>query len=195
MNRRNKLGTALVVLALVLFTVPAVFPVQSMLVHDTRDTVTAPPAELAENDHDIVTYENLSERGQELYVKTLQNDGEYRVPVDEGAPEFRYPNQTERRQAYQGGDPSLARPVVIERPEDDSELPEADERYFGPNPEEENVSDEEQEQRRETIQRYDAMETATEEPPLGATPQLLRLASVLFAVLSLGVGGYLLSSK
>jgi len=195
MDRRNKLGTALVVLAVVLFTVPAVFPVQPMLVHDTRDTVTEPPAELAENDHEIVAYENLSERGQELYVKTLENDGEYRVKVDEGASEFRYPNETERRQAYQDGDRSIVRPLVIERPENGSELPPSDERYFGPGPEEENASSDERAQREATVQRYDAMDTATEEPPLGATPQLLRLTSVLLAVLSMGVGGYLLSSK
>ena len=195
MNRRNTLGTALVVLALVLFAAPAIFPVQSMLVHDTRDTVTASPAELAEDDHEVLAYENLSERGRELYVKTLENDGEYRVPVGEGAAEFRYPNETERRQAYQGGDRSIVRPLVIERPADDSELPPSDERYFGPGPEEENASGEERAQHEATVQRYDAMDTATEEPPLGATPQLLRLASVLLAVLSLGVGGYLLSSK
>ena len=44
MNRRNTLGTALVVLAVVLFVVPAVFPAQPVLIHDTdrttRDSMT-----------------------------------------------------------------------------------------------------------------------------------------------------------
>ncbi|MFC7193496.1 hypothetical protein ACFQL4_00705 [Halosimplex aquaticum] len=57
------------------------------------------------------------------------------------------------------------------------------------------MTEEQLQQRREQAMRYDAMETSTEQPPLGATPQLLRLAAVLFAVLSLGVGGYLFSSK
>jgi hypothetical protein len=39
------------------------------------------------------------------------------------------------------------------------------------------------------------METRTEQPPLGALPQLLRLVAALLAVVSMGVGGYLLSSK
>lgn len=195
MNRRNTLGTALAVLAVVLFTVPAFFPVQPMLTHDTRDTASAPPEEMNAENYEIVAYENLSQRGQQLYVKTLENDGEYRVPLGEGAPEFSYLNATERRQAYQSGNRSAVRSLVIERPEDDGHLPPSDERYYGPRPESNATDEEEIEQRRQVTLRYDAMETSTEEPPLGATPQLIRLASVLLAVLSLGVGGYLLSSK
>ncbi|WP_436923134.1 hypothetical protein [Halosimplex amylolyticum] len=193
MNRRNTLGTALAVLAVVLFTVPAFFPVQSVLVHETWDSATGPPEELREEGHEIIAYENLSERGQELYVTTLENDGEYSVPLGEGASEFDYLNASERRRAYETDNRSAVRSVVIERPEDDDHLPEADEPNFGPRPGE-NASEGER-QRAEVIQRYDAMDTATEEPPLGSTPQLIRLASVLLAVLSLGVGGYLLSSK
>ncbi|WP_436929375.1 hypothetical protein [Halosimplex halobium] len=193
MNRRNTIGTALVVLAVVLFTVPAVFPVQAMLVHDTGSYATGSPEELRDEGHEIIAYENLSERGQELYRTTLEHDGEYRVPVGEGAPEFSYLNQTERRQAYENDNLTAVQPVVIERPEDGGDLPPADEPEFGPPPGED--ASEEAQQRAETVQRYDAMRTETSEPPLGATPQLLRLASVLLAVLSMGVGGYLLSSK
>ncbi|WP_436907353.1 hypothetical protein [Halosimplex marinum] len=193
MNRRNTIGTALVVLAAVLFTVPAVFPVQAMLLHDTGSYATGPPEELRQEGHEIIAYGNLSERGQELYRKALENDGEYRVPVGEGAPEFSYLNQTERRQAYENDNASAVQPVVIERPEEGGDLPPADEPDFRPPPGE-NVSEEER-QRAEATLRYDAMRTETSEPPLGATPQLLRLASVLLAVLSLGVGGYLLSSR
>lgn len=194
MNRRNTVGTALVVLALVLFTVPAVFPIQPMLVHDTEEVAPASPAELDRENAEIVAYENLSERGQEYYVTALENDGEYRVPLGEGAPEFDYPNQTERRRAYETNNESALRDLVIKRPADDDSLPPADERYFGPD-EASDLNETEREQRRQQALRYDAIDTATAEPPLGATPQLLRLAAVLLAVLALGVGGYLLSSK
>ncbi|WP_415378696.1 hypothetical protein [Halosimplex sp. TS25] len=193
MNRRDTLGTVLAVLAVVLFTVPAFFPVQPMLVHETDEYMTGSPEELRQEGHEIIAYENLSARGQELYRQTLRNDGEYRVAVGEGASEFSYLNQTERRRAYENDNRSAVRAVVIERPEDDSDLPPPQVPRFLGDPGE-NASEEEQ-QRAEMARRYDAMDTSTEEPPLGATPQLIRLASVLFAVLSLGVGGYLLSSK
>ncbi|PSQ03454.1 hypothetical protein BRC95_08995 [Halobacteriales archaeon QS_5_68_33] len=44
MNRRNTLGTALVVLAVVLFVVPAVFPAQPVLIHDTDRTTRDSPS-------------------------------------------------------------------------------------------------------------------------------------------------------
>jgi len=193
MNRRNTVGTALVVLAVVLFTVPAFFPVQPMLTHDTGETAPAPPDELRQQGYEIVAYENLSERGQELYVTTLENDGEYRVAVGEGAAEFGYLTDSEVRASYENGtEPG----VVVERPADASALPPADERFYGyPGGEEEELNESQMEQRRQTIERYDAMSTRIEEPPLGATPQLIRLAAVLLAVLALGVGGYLLSSR
>lgn len=192
MNRRNAVGAALSVLAVVLFTVPAFFPVQPMLTHYTGDTAPATPAELQERGYEIVAYENLSERGQELYVKTLERGGEYRVPVGEGAAAFDYPTDGEVRAMYQNGtEPG----IVIERPADDDSLPSADEHFYGFRGDEEDLNRSQREQRRETIERYDAMSTRTEEPPLGATPQLIRLAAVMLAVLSMGVGGYLLSSK
>ncbi|MEF8852584.1 MAG: hypothetical protein V5A44_00295 [Haloarculaceae archaeon] len=39
------------------------------------------------------------------------------------------------------------------------------------------------------------MQTRTERPPLGSSPQLLRLGAVVLAVISLGAGGYFLSSS
>jgi hypothetical protein len=193
MNRRNRLGTALVVLAVVLFVVPALFPVQAMLTHDTRHTVPPDPESIQENGFEIVGYENLSERGRELYVRTLENGGEYRVRQGQGAPGFEYPTREERRAALTGETDRSERPgsIVIKRPEDDSGLPEADEDRFGPPREEgENASE-----RRELTMRYDAMRTFLEQPPLESPPQLARLVAALLAVLSLGVGGYLLSSK
>jgi len=192
MNRRNTIGTALIVLAAVLFVVPAFFPVQPMLAHYTGDTAQAPPAELEQQGYEIVAYENLSERGQELYVTTLETGGEHRVPVGQGADEFGYPTDEETRAMYENG----TQPgVVIERPEDASSLPPSDERFYGSPEAEEELNETQLEQRRQVVERYDAMMTRTEEPPLGSTPQLIRLAAALLAVLSLGIGGYLLSSK
>ena len=195
MDRRNVVGTALVALAIVLFVVPALFPVQAVLVHDTRDRVEGSPSELRDEGHEVIAYENLSERGQELYVETLRNDGEYRVPKGEGAPEFDYLTDAERREAFRNDNESAVRSVVIERPEDDSDLPPADEFGVGPGDEEEEELSGDEQERRETMRRYDAMRTTTEQPPLDSPPQLLRLGAALLAVISLGVGGYLLSSN
>ncbi|PSP92555.1 hypothetical protein BRC78_02870 [Halobacteriales archaeon QH_8_68_33] len=194
MNRRNTLGTALVVLAVVLFIGPAVFPVQPVLIHDTDRTTRDSPSELREQGVPVVAYENLSERGQEVYVAALEGE-DYRVGQDAGAPDFRYPTSAERREAFEADNVSGTGMVVIERPEDDSVLPPPDERFFGPREEEEAESEEELEERRERVLRYDAMVTATDQPPLGSTRQLLRLGAVMLAVVSLGTGGYLLSSK
>ena len=201
MNRRNTLGTALVVLAVVLFVVPAVFPVQPVLTHDTDRTTRDSPSELREQGVPVVAYENLSERGQEAYVAALERE-DYRVGQDAGAPDFQYPTSAERREAFEADNVSGTGMVVIERPEDDSDLPPPDERFFGPREEEEEeeVENDEQpeerrEERRERVLRYDAMVTATDQPPLGSTRQLLRLGAVMLAVVSLGTGGYLLSSK
>jgi hypothetical protein len=192
MDRRNKVGTALVVLALVLFVVPAIFPVGSMLVHDTSRSTSAPPAELRQQGVPIVAYENLTDRGKDVYVETLERNGEYRVAVGEGAPAFVYPTDAERQAAFESDNRTAAGEVVIERPENDESLPRAEEYYF---PDQEDMNETEAEQRREQAMRYDMMVTATGQPPLGSTPQLLRLGAVMLAVVFLGVGGYLLSSK
>lgn len=194
MDRRNQLGTALVVLAALLFVAPAVFPVPVMLVHDTQAVTSAPPDRLEREGYRVIAYENLSERGQELYVETLEHGGVYRVPLGRGAPEFEYPTPAERRQAYENGSRGARLQVVIERPESDESLPPADEPHRGP-PEGEREEDGDTKQREPVSSRYDAIRTATERPPLGSTPQLLRLAAAALAVVALGTGGYLLSSK
>lgn len=197
MNRRNAVGTALVVLAVVLFVVPAFFPVQPTLVHDTRPSVPGEPEIIRDDGYEIVTYENLSDTGQELYVRTLENGGEYRINRGGGAPEFEYPTDAERRAVIRNDSSEppgriSERPgrIVVKRPQDDAGPPPADERAFGPPRENET-----EQERRERALRYDAMETRTEQPPLGALPQLLRLVAALFAVVSMGVGGHLLSSR
>ncbi|MFB6250849.1 MAG: hypothetical protein ABEI27_04025 [Halobellus sp.] len=200
MSRRNRAGTALVGLAVVLFVAPALFPVGPVLVHDTRGSAPGTPAEIRERGIPVVAYGNLSERAQELYVTTLENGGEYRVARGRGAPAFDYPTVTEVRRARENGSQSTPGRLVIERPADDAHLPPADERaYVDPEEvgavEDGEVNETRVEQARERAQRYDLVETRTGDPPLGSTPQLLRLASVLLAVVSLGAGGYLRSSK
>lgn len=189
---RDRVGAALVVLAVALFVAPALVPVQPLLVHDTGRTTNAGPTELRQEGTRIVAYENLSERGQELYVATLEHGGEYRVAQGEGAPDFSYPNESQYRAALEdsGGE---ARPgtVVVARPVDGS-LPDADEEFFLDA--DEDFEGNETRLRRQAL-RYDMMTTRTEQPPLGSPTQLLRLGAVVFAVICLGTGGYFLSSK
>lgn len=194
MERRNQLGTALVVLAAVLFVVPAFFPVQPVLAHETWGASTGGPEELRSEGYQIVAYEDLSDRGQELYVRTLENGGQYRVSQKNGAPEFYYPTQAERSEAFENDNVSSLQQVVIERPEDDGDLPPADEPRFGP-AERDGEGNTSESERRQVASRYELLQTSTTQPPLGATPQLIRLAAALLAVLFLGVGGYLLSSR
>lgn len=195
MNRRNTVGTVLVALAVVLFVVPAFFPVQPVLVHETWGSTMATGEQLEQEGFEVIAYENLSQRGQELYRKTLLNDGRYTVPQGEGAPEFTYLSAEEERTARENGNESAFRGVVIERP-NESDLPPADEPRFGPLDEEEKEEMPEEERRaRQAAQRYEELDTAVEQPPLGSMPQLIRLAAALLAVVFLGVGGYLLSSK
>ncbi len=193
MNRRNTLGTVLVVLAIVLFVIPAFFPVQAVLIHNTEASQPGEPELIREDGYNIIPYQNLSDRGQELYVRTLESGGEYSVTQGSGAPDFSYPTDAERRAAFENESvegPVAPGGVVIVRPGDDANLPPADERPFGPP--RENETDQE---RRDRNLRYDAMQTRTEQPSLGDPSQLLRLLAGLLAVISLGVGGYLISSR
>ena len=201
-GRRNEIGTALVGLAVVLFVVPAIVPVQPVLYHDTRETTHRLPSELDDGPVRVVAYENLSDRGQQLYRRTLENNGEYRVSRNRGASEFEYPTDEERAAAFENGSRRQTGYVVIERPEDDRTLPQSDERFFRGRFEERRdeegegereLNESEVDRLRQQVLRYDAMETRTAPPPLNAPAQLLRLGAVLFAVLFLGAGGYLLS--
>lgn len=183
MDRRTTLGVALLGLAVACFAIPPLVPVEPVLVHDTSPITFDGPDELESAGYEIYAYENLSDRGQELYVTALENGGEYHVAPGEGAPDFEYLTAAERAEAHQG---SRHRPghVVIERPED-AALPPADEPDHGPRNEE----------RREQTQRYDMMAVSESSPPLDSTAQLLRLAAVILGILAAGVGGYLVSSK
>ena len=87
---RITLSQTLVVLGVVLLIGPALAPVQQYRVHDTRGGTVSDRAELEEQDFRIVAYQNLSDRGKELYRKTLENGGRYTVPIGQGAPDLEY---------------------------------------------------------------------------------------------------------
>lgn len=185
MERDTQIGTALLVLGAVLLVVPALFPVQPVLIHDTTPVTFDSPEEIESQPIEVVRYENLSESGQELYVQTLESGGEYTVSQGDGAPDFEYLTSAEHSEIRSETDPRPA-VVVIKRPQD-NDLPPADEPFAEDSPRDGPQDD----QRREGVQRYDMMETTTQRPGLGAVPQLLRLGAALIAVLSVGVGGYL----
>jgi hypothetical protein len=203
MTLRSKIGIALVLLAAVLYIVPPLVPVDPHMTHDTRGSVVGNESQIEAEGHQVVAYEELSPRGQELYVKTLRNDGEYSVPLGDGAPDFDYPTERELDNVDDHREREQLASVVIERPPD-ADLPPADEpveQIRAERREQEQEGDERPEaaQRRfpnaSVVARYDMMSTRTQDPSLGATPNLVRLLAALLAVVSAGAGGYLLSSK
>src|SRR6056297_502486 len=107
MNRRNTLGTALVGLAVLLLVLPALFPVQTILVHDARPSTDDNGSQLEARGATVIDYGNLSERGQELYVKTLESSYDYTVPAGEGASEFNYTTDVSAIQAEQEFAPNV----------------------------------------------------------------------------------------
>jgi len=212
---RITLAHALVAVGVVLLVVPALAPVQQYRVHDTRAGATADRADLEESGIEVIAYENLSDRGQELYRKTLENGGRYTVPVGQGAPDFEY--GTERGDGGGPAGPSVRRSgtIAIERPPD-ADLPPADEPVEAVERARERERAEAREraqerdgdrrtatgngtatpttpdydEMRETITRYDMMQTTTDSPPLPDTSNLFRLFPALAGILALGVGGY-----
>lgn len=189
-------STALVACGIALLVLPVLVPIQPVLYHDTRRGTIDDRAELEEQGFDIVAYENLSERGQSLYVQTLTNGGEYRVPRGEGAPDFAYrtPGEVDAAEGYQ--ERRMRRAIIIQRP-NTSDLPPPDEPMRAAEdrhepPEERGTEDTPSvEERRNQIARYELMTTRTGRPPLTATDSLLRLLSTVLGVSFLGVGGYL----
>lgn len=208
--RRITPGGVLVALGIVLLMGPALFPVQPVLYHDTGERTMGNATELEEEGITVVSYENLSERGQELYVASLRADGEYSVPVGEGASDFEYPTSGELAAVEDYRQRRSMTRIAIERPPD-ADLPPADEPVeFA----EERVRDEREQkgehegertetpgtetgptvaEMRQQIARYDLMSTRTDRPPLTAAPNLVRLLSTLLGIAAIGAGGYLRS--
>lgn len=182
MNRKRTLSLALVAVGIALLVTPALVPAQQLRYHETGAGTTADRAQLQEEGYQVVAYENLSTRAQDLYVRALRDGGEYAVPVGEGAPDFNYTTRTD------------VRGIVIERPPD-GDLPPADEpthmaEYARDDGERGNESASAVRQRRQQIQRYDLVSLRTDSPPLTATPNLARLLSAVLGVVCIGVGGY-----
>lgn len=195
MTSRSTLTAAIAVLGIVLLVAPALIPIQPVLYHDTNPSATENASQLREQGYRIVAYENLSERGKELYVETLEADGRYVVSTGRGAADFAYPRLTrlEGEEAYR--EERRQRYVVIERPADDGHLPPADERSHAAEymveDERRRGSNRSEAEIRRQIERYDVMSTKTDSPPLTATASLARLLSAVLGVLSIGTGGYL----
>lgn len=183
---RKRIGTGLVVLAVCLFTLPALFPVQTVLMHDTTAVTFDGREQIEAEGVEIITYDNLSEYGKELYVNALENDGKYSVPPGEGADDFEYLTGSERRDAF-GETNRRPASVAIDRA-NVTDTPVADEPFAH------EVGDG-LDERGKKVQRYDMVQTTVERPSLNEPRQLVRLVALLLAVLSLGMGGYLLSSK
>jgi len=203
MGRRDTVGAVLVALGILLLIAPALAPVQPVLYHESYDGTTANRTMLEQQGLTVISYENLSERGQELYVATLESGGRYTVPVGQGASEFPYPTEGDLGSAEDYRERDAMESIVIERP-DDASLPPADEnreaaeyraREKAEGGEEENTpSDKEVQQYRERITRYDMMTTRTDTPPLSGTAHLVRMLALLAGAVAVGTGGYLLSS-
>ena len=207
--------TVLLVVGVAALLVPALFPVQQVLYHDTGPGTTASGAELRAEGYTVIEYENLSERGQEIYAAALRSpDRQYTVPAGQGAPEFPYsaaqelgdsngPDAFEERQRRTS--------VVIERP-DDAELPPPDEPVDRIRAEQQRRAEQEAaseretatrtnesarqqrlEQRRQVVEKYDLLTVRQGTPRVTHTGTLLRLGSVLFGTVAIGLGGYLRS--
>lgn len=188
MKKRNKAGILFILIGVGLSTAVLLFPVEQVHVHDTRSGTTLNESTADQYGYKILEYENLSDRGQELYVKTLENGGLYRVPVGKGADDWSYPTEDELRPPGPNAPDNYTAntDVIIKRPENDSHLPPADE-----NPESAKVEGPNQ----STVKDYDLMETRTKKPPIGSGAHIPRLGGLVLSLTSLTTGAYLLVSK
>jgi hypothetical protein len=198
MTRQFTRSSALLGLGVVLLVAPALFPIQPVLYHDTGPRTLDNRTQLQEQGYEIITYENLSDRGQELYVQTLRNGGEYTVPLGEGAADFAYPTAGDLGNVSDYRERNALRSVVIERsantdlppPDEPVEAAEHRKERAEERGTEDNMSVEEH---RQMIARYDVMTTRTDHPPLTTPTPLARLLSTVLGVLALATGGYLRS--
>lgn len=127
MTRTPSLSIVLVSLGVVLLVALVLFPIQPVLYHATRRGTLDNRTVIEERGYEIIAYANLSDRGQELYVQTLEHDGRYRVPLGADAQDFAYPTDGELGDARDYEERNALEHVVIERPPD-ANLPPPDER-------------------------------------------------------------------
>lgn len=196
-DRFDTIWTALLIVGVAALLLPAMFPVQQVLYHDTGARTTANGSQLEAQGYTIIAYENLSERGQEIYVAALHTRGEYTVPIGDGAAEFPYQRPDNYSEMRNYDRRRALTSVVIERSADVDPPPpdepvdvveyEAEEREVS-------VNQTEMEQRQRQTARYDLMTVRRGTPPLTDASNLLRLGAALFGVVAIGVGGYLRAS-
>ena len=202
--------TVLLVVGVLALLVPALVPVQQVLYHEVGAGTTANGSQLEAQGYTVVAYENLSERGQEIYVAALESaEYEYTVPAGEGAPEFPYDGASEPGDAETYRDYQRLTGIVVERP-DDADLPPpaepvgrldhererlAEQATTRNGTDGENVSQKRRalERREEAVRTYDLMTVRKGSPPLTDAANLLRLGSVAVGTVAIGLGGYLRS--
>jgi hypothetical protein len=214
---RSRIAAALLVVGAVLLIAPAVVPVQQVLSHEVGGAITAERIELQERGVEVIAYENLSERGKELYEQALRNDGMYQVPAGQGASDFRYRGELESDRTDAAEQRFGQRTVAIERP-DEADFPVVDGRAPERRPPESEpreaggtgessaesggtasadgtdaTGDEAAAERPPNAERYNLLRTSLGQPPLTDPGNLLRFVSVLAGVVMLGSGGYLRS--
>jgi len=191
------LATALLVVGVAMLLLPALFPVQQVLYHETGAGTTANESQLRAQGYTVIGYENLSQRGQEIYVAALRTNGEYTVPAGQGAAEFPYERPANFSEITDYQRRRALTSVVIERPSS-ADLPPADEpremvEYEAEREEAGTMNQTVIAQRQQQTARYDMMTVRKGAPDLTASANLLRLGSALVGVLFVGVGGYLRS--
>jgi len=174
---RKKVSFVLLLLSVVLFGVFLTTSVNDVRIHDTSLYISERSSVHDVEYTPIVEYENLSERGQEIYRATLENDGRYWTPIGEGASDFEYSanttvkNDTVSGSGFEGG---RVPTIIIERPEDDAFLPPIDEPYE---------------------EKYDWMATSTQEPPIMSGKHNRKLGSISFAIITLISGVYVYTTR
>lgn len=203
---RDTIANVLLVAGIALLIAPVFAPIQPVLYHDTHRGTMDNRSQLEAQGYEIIAYENLSNQGKQLYVRTLREGGQYRVPTGAGAAEFAYPSPGELAGVEDYRRRETLTTVVVERPTD-ADLPPPDEpvdaaehieerrkeRAEERARERERQSEQSVEERRRQIARYDILTTRSDRPPLTATASLLRLLSTVLGVVALGSGGYLRS--
>lgn len=192
---------------------PVLFPIQPVLYHDTGRGTLDNRTTLEDQGYEIVSYENLSARGQDLYVQSLRSDGEYTVTLDEGTSDFAYPTPSELGTLEDYRARNRLQSIVVERPlntslpppdeplegaehrvrerEESKEARDGERTSNGSDLERETPSRQTVEELRQQIGRYDVVTTRTALLPLTAPSALVRLVSIVGGVLAIGIGGYL----
>ncbi|WP_424019407.1 hypothetical protein ACOZ4N_08030 [Halorientalis pallida] len=216
MISRSRISAAFLVVGAVLLIAPALAPVQPVLYHEVDGPLITEKSALEERGVDVIAYENLSDRGKDLYERALRNGGDYQVPAGQGASDFQYRTELEADDESEPRRRFGPRVIAIERPED-SDLPTLDERVPDRRPPDsepdeaagtgssetvgessnttetpaDGTGDRPPEQQEEN--EYTLLRTSLGQPPLTDSGNLLRFVAVLAGVVMLGSGGYLRS--